>query len=58
MIKFVYDRLKLGHSLVKKRPKSSSVTGVKGGVVTPKGKARVISPSPFVFPHYLNAKLK
>ena len=46
--------LKLGHSLVKRkekkrRPKSSSVTGVTGGVVTPKDKTRVLLPSPFVF---------
>ena len=40
----------------KKRLKSSSVTGVTGGEVTPKDKTRVLLPSPFAFSHCLNAK--
>ena len=38
----------------KKRPKSSSVTGVTGGEVTPKDKTRVLLPSPFAFLHCLS----
>ena len=60
MIKCVYNRLELGHNLVKrkeKRPKSNSVTGVTGGVVTPKDKTRVLLPNPFVFLHCWNAKI-
>ena len=45
--------LKLGHNLVKRkkkqkqkktRPKSISVTGVRGGDVTPKGKSSIAKP--------------
>ena len=60
MIKCVYNDLKLGHNLVKrkkeKKTKSSSVNGVTSGVVTPKDETRVLLPSPFVFLHNLNAK--
>ena len=61
MIKSVYYGLKLGHNLVKKkkrRPKSSSMIGVTGGIVTPKEKLRVLSPSNFAFLHCLNVKIE
>ena len=43
MTKCVYNGLTLGHNLVKgkKRPKSSSVTGMKSGDVTPKDKSSI-----------------
>ena len=50
-----YTRTAFGKE--KKRPKSSSVTGVTGGVVTPKDKTRVLFPSPFALPHFLNIRL-
>ena len=58
MIKCAYNGLKLRHNLVKKRSKSSSLTGVTGGLVTPKDKTRVSLPSPFAFLHCLNAKIE
>ena len=62
MIKCVYNGLKVGHNPVEKkkrknRPKSSLVTGITIGVVTPKEKTRVLLPSPFAFLHCLNAKI-
>ena len=57
MIKNVYNGLKLGNNLIKKK-KSSSVTGVTGGIVTPKDKTRVLLLNPFVFLHCLNAKIE
>ena len=49
IIKCVYNGIKLGHNLVKKekrkkRPKSSSVTRVTGGVVMPKDKNSIAKP--------------
>ena len=63
IIKCVYNGIKLGHNLVKKqkrkkRPKSSSVTRVTGGVVMPKDKTRILLPSPFAFLHCLNGKIE
>ena len=57
MIKCVYNGLKLGHNLVKKKQIKSRDLSNKW-VVTPKDKTRVLLPSPFAFLHCLNAKIE
>ena len=55
---FIYWTSTRTHSGRKKTTthKSSSVTGITGGVVTPKDKTRVPLPSPFAFLHFLDGE--